>query len=107
MGKPTIEEYSKTVDETWFVAASDIDDLVYSTLGVAGEAGEVADTVKKMLRGGWKYDENFRLDIAEELGDVLYYIVRVAKHLGYDLSDLMYLSTQKVTARKAKREENK
>ena len=60
--------------------------LIYPTLGLTGEAGEVADKVKKLIRDrGGVIDDQFTADIALELGDVLWYIAQLATELGLDL----------------------
>lgn len=57
--------------------------LLYVSLGLASEAGEVAGKVKKLIRDG---DTPEGRDAAiDELGDVLYYLARVADELGVDL----------------------
>jgi len=61
--------------------------LAYTALGLAGEAGEVANKVKKVYRdsgGDLKADRAFQ--IAQELGDVMWYVAQVATELGVDLS---------------------
>ena len=60
---------------------------VYPTLGLAGESGEVAEKVKKIVRDndGKVSDETVNL-IEKELGDVLWYVSQVAKEFGLSLS---------------------
>lgn len=63
------------------------DALVYTTLGLVGEAGEFADKVKKILRDGQgviTHDQHVAL--AKELGDVLWYVSRTATELGLPLA---------------------
>ena len=62
------------------------DNIVYPTLGLAGEAGEVAEKVKKMLRddGGVMTGERLQA-LAGELGDVLWYVAQVATEAGLEL----------------------
>jgi len=60
--------------------------LAYTALGLAGEAGEIANKVKKVLRddGGILTEEKAK-QISAELGDVLWYIARVADELDSSL----------------------
>ena len=55
--------------------------VVYPALGLAGEAGEVANKVKKIIRDG-KFD---RQAIADELGDCLWYIAALCRDLNIDM----------------------
>ena len=65
------------------------DNLVYPTLGLAGEAGEVAEKVKKMLRDDGGVMTGERLEaLAGELGDVLWYVAQVATEAGLDLDEI-------------------
>ena len=61
--------------------------LAYPALGLAGEAGEVAEHAKKAIRddGGLVTDER-RGAIAKELGDVLWYVAQIASELGLSTS---------------------
>lgn len=70
--------------------------LVYPALGLASEAGEVADKVKKWIRDG-RMD---KLEIAKEIGDVLWYAALSADDLGYTLSDIALLNLEKLDKRK-------
>lgn len=60
--------------------------LMYTTLGLCGEAGEVANKVKKIYRddGGLVTDEK-KAAISDELGDCLWYIAATAYELNLDL----------------------
>lgn len=77
--------------------------LTYVALGLCGEAGEVAEKVKKHLRGDSKImdgeNENKRLMIAYELGDVLWYLARCASEIGYKLSYVAKLNEAKLNQR--------
>ena len=76
------------------------DNIVYPTLGLAGEAGEVAEKVKKLLRddGGVLSDER-RAALAGELGDVLWYVAQVATEAGLDLEEIAQGNLDKLLSR--------
>lgn len=62
---------------------------IYPTLGLAGEAGEVCEKVKKVLRdSGGAFDDAATAAIHKELGDVLWYVARLAAELGLDLETI-------------------
>jgi NTP pyrophosphatase (non-canonical NTP hydrolase) len=76
------------------------DNLLYPTLGLCGEAGEVAEKVKKMVRddAGVLTPER-REALAKELGDVLWYVAQVATEAGLDLSDVAGANLEKLLSR--------
>lgn len=77
------------------------DAVVYPTLGLTGEAGEVADKVKKVIRdNGGELSEDKRKEIAKELGDVLWYTAVLARDLGYSLNEIAQMNLQKLASRK-------
>ena len=58
--------------------------IIYPTLGLTGEAGEVADKVKKVIRDGHEeFSDEKRLEIVKEIGDVLWYCATLSRDLGY------------------------
>jgi len=60
-------------------------DLSYVSLGLAGEAGEFANKVKKLIRDTGAITMQDRLRLIDELGDALWYISDAARILGVDL----------------------
>jgi len=63
--------------------------LYYPTLGLAGEAGEVANKIKKIMRdNGGGITDGIRNDIAGELGDCLWYIAAICRELKIDLEEV-------------------
>jgi NTP pyrophosphatase (non-canonical NTP hydrolase) len=74
--------------------------LAYPALGLAGEAGEVAEHAKKAIRddGGAVVDER-RAAIAKELGDVLWYVAQLASELGLELEEIAQANLDKLLSR--------
>lgn len=70
--------------------------LEYYALGVAGEAGEVADAVKKGVYHGGVLD---RAKIIKEMGDTLWYLARLSAKLGTTLTDVAQVNAIKLAAR--------
>ena len=74
--------------------------LEYPTLGLAGEAGEVANIVKKIQRDhGGVINEEIRAKLKDELGDVLWYISACADELGLTLAQVAEFNVQKLAKR--------
>ncbi len=61
--------------------------VAYTALGLAGEAGEVANKCKKLLRGD-KARAQLRKELEKELGDVLWYAARLAAELDLSLDQI-------------------
>jgi NTP pyrophosphatase (non-canonical NTP hydrolase) len=74
--------------------------LAYPALGLAGEAGEVAEHAKKAIRddGGTVSDER-RAAMAKELGDVLWYVAQIATELDLDLDEIAQANIDKLLSR--------
>lgn len=78
--------------------------VVYPALGLAGEAGEVADKIKKLIRDegyrpGDYISTNDKAAIMLELGDVLWYIAELAHNLGITLEEVGRQNLQKLASR--------
>lgn len=74
--------------------------LCYASLGVNGEAGEVAEQVKKAWRNDGIITPEREAKIADELGDVLWYCAQVATELGLNLQDIAEGNVQKLAKRR-------
>jgi NTP pyrophosphatase (non-canonical NTP hydrolase) len=70
--------------------------LVWNALGVAGEAGEVADLVKKGVfhRHGVDRDK-----LHEELGDLLWYVAALCSKMGFSMDEVMARNVEKLRKR--------
>lgn len=88
--------YQAFVDKLRNKSISKEEELTNYTMGLAGEAGEVSDIVKKHLYHGHDLNEDH---LVEELGDVLFYIVAIADTLGIDFSDIIRSNAEKLDKR--------
>lgn len=70
--------------------------VLYPTLGLCGETGEVAEKVKKQVRDGVFN----RHEVAKELGDVLWYLANLSNDIGYNLDEIADMNIEKLTSRK-------
>ena len=77
--------------------------IIYPTLGLTGEAGEVANKVKKIIRDGSdSKDEKLVSEIKAEIGDCLWYIAVLADDFNIKLSDIASANLEKLEKRKEK-----
>jgi NTP pyrophosphatase (non-canonical NTP hydrolase) len=77
--------------------------LAYPALGLCGEAGEVAELVKKALRDdGGTLGQERRALLEKELGDVLWYLAQVATEAGLDLDAIAAANLEKLASRAAR-----
>ncbi len=75
--------------------------MEYLTLGLTGEAGEIANKVKKFIRDGAAKDEYLakRIEIGYEIGDVLWYCAVLAEELEMNLGHIMEKNLEKLADR--------
>lgn len=77
--------------------------IIYPALGMCGEAGEVADKVKKVIRdNGQNFTDEKKAEIAKEIGDVLWYCATLAHDLGYSLETIGEMNYNKLKSRQAR-----
>ena len=76
---------------------------IYPTLGLVGEAGEVAEKVKKVIRDKKGiFDEESKKGIKKELGDVLWYLSNLCNEFEFELEDIAIQNLKKLKLRVAK-----
>ncbi len=82
--------------------------ILYPALGMNGEAGEVADKVKKVIRdtivlkdcnGTIVLPKDKSIELAKEVGDVLWYCATLAKDLGFSLEEIAQMNVDKLQSR--------
>jgi NTP pyrophosphatase (non-canonical NTP hydrolase) len=77
---------------------------IYPTIGLMGEAGEVANKVKKLIRDdNSEITKEKRKEIAYEMGDMLWYIAQLSTELGLKLSDVVKMNQKKLLSRKIRK----
>ena len=75
----------------------------YFLLGLGGEAGEVLEKFKKIIRDkNGVIDDDDAVKIAKELGDVLWYLARVCDVLEIEMDDVALLNIEKMKHRRDK-----
>lgn len=95
----TLNEYQEAAQRT-AIYPNKGNNIVYPTLGLVGEAGEVAEKVKKIIRdnnGQLTYEK--REDLKKEIGDVLWYVSGVAAELGFTLEEVGQMNIEKLQSR--------
>ncbi len=77
--------------------------VIYPTIGLAGETGEVCDKIKKIFRDcDGKFTPSAIHSIRDELGDVLWYISQISTELGISLTEVASRNAYKLKARQVK-----
>ncbi len=94
--KMVMNDYQK---QAFTTATEECKNIYYMTMGMTGEAGEIANKVKKVMRDGKQLDLE---DIKHELGDVLWYVASFATVLGIDLEEVAQANLDKLASRKAR-----
>ena len=93
------EEYQSAASRTALYPRR-LSNLEYPTLGLTGEAGEVANIVKKIQRDfGGEITDEVRQKLKDELGDVLWYISACADELGLTLEEVAGFNIEKLAKR--------
>ena len=102
MSSITATEYQQRASETAIFPKEKA--LEYLTLGLVGEAGEIANKAKKLIRDGADVEGyNDKLDqIAAELGDVLWYAAMLCNHVEVNLGKVMENNLDKLADRKSR-----
>ena len=108
----TATEYEQQAHRT--IAGHAAENISYLSFGLVAEVGEVADKIAKAVRRGEisiyndeiiinrGSGEELTQNIAQELGDVLWFVAMLAQRLGYSLEDVMKLNLDKLDDRQAR-----
>lgn len=91
--------YQTESRKTWGLVHTD-HPIVYPTLGLANEAGEVAGKVKKLFRDkGGEISIEDREELKYELGDVLWYLAQICTELDLTLEEVAEANIRKLFSR--------
>jgi NTP pyrophosphatase (non-canonical NTP hydrolase) len=97
----TFDDYQKRALTTVITTNDELKDTLHWVLGINGEAGEVAEKVKKIIRDkNGNISEEDKKELAKELGDVLWYLAVFAKQLGYSFESVAEANLEKLQSRK-------
>ncbi len=97
----TFDEYQQQAKTTSTIDPNSVTAPYYFALGLTGEAGEIAEKMKKIIRN---YDNDMsKLDLEDfkkELGDVLWYVSMMSAQVGLSLEDVAKTNLAKLADRK-------
>jgi NTP pyrophosphatase (non-canonical NTP hydrolase) len=99
----TLDEYQAAALTTAQWSGDDLKDLSHWTLGVTGEAGEIAEKVKKIIRDAdGEVSPEAKKELMKEIGDVMWYLSTLSHHLGYKFSEVGQHNIDKLADRKTR-----
>lgn len=91
-----IKEFQKLSRRTLNKELNQVEQLSNMIIGIMGESGEVADALKKHL---FQYHPLDVEHLAEEMGDVMFYIVNLATLIGIEMEDVLEKNVRKLEKR--------
>ncbi len=96
MSKLTLDEYQSLASRTAGAGGDGQRRLIIAALGLAGEAGEFANMVKKLTAHGHDISAE---TLADELGDVMWYVAEAASAIGIPLGEIGQTNVEKLRQR--------
>ena len=102
MSDTNLEEYQDFTDTLAVYPREQNQEVIisamYCALGLTGEAGEVAEKIKK-----WHRDGEINLqDLSKEIGDVLWYLTALSSAVGLDIQSCLEINMNKLRSRQAR-----
>lgn len=95
----SFDTYQRESRKTWSIIPMD-HSIVYPTMGMVNEAGEVAGKVKKIFRDrAGEISEADRQALKKELGDVLWYLAQICTELDLSLQEVAEANLVKLFSR--------
>ena len=97
----TFDDYQKRALTTVLSTGDELKDRLHWVLGINGEAGEIAEKIKKIIRDkNGDMSEEDKNELGKEIGDVLWYLAVFAEHLGLSFHAVADANLQKLADRK-------
>ena len=97
----TLEEYQNFTKSLTVYPKEGSQGLYYTCLGLCGEAGEVANKIKKVMRDNHGFvSVEKREELKKELGDIAWYLSQLAAELNLSLDEVFEENVKKLTSRK-------
>jgi len=94
------KDYQTTSKKTYSNIATNNHEIIYPTLGLVNEAGEVAGKIKKIFRDKkGEFDTKDIEDLKDELGDVLWYFTQMCSILGLSIEEVAERNLDKLLDR--------
>lgn len=95
----TLNDYQKDAMSTAIYGEKN--KIIYPSLGLAGETGEVCEKVKKVIRDNdGVFSDEKKQELAKEIGDVLWYVANLSNDIGFTLEDIALMNRDKLFSRK-------
>lgn len=97
------DDYQKQALTTAKFSDEELKDIMHWVLGITGEAGEIAEKVKKIIRDkNGVFTPEDKLELSKEIGDVLWYLATLAHQLDVPFSEIANGNLEKLASRKAR-----
>jgi NTP pyrophosphatase (non-canonical NTP hydrolase) len=98
--KMDFKEYQEKSKKTDLRVTTKENNLDYYVLGLTNEAGEVAGKIKKLHRDfGGELSEEYKKELAKEIGDVLWYVSAICDRIGYSIEEVAQMNLDKLASR--------
>ena len=95
----TFDEYQKNASTT-AIYPNRGNNIYYPTLGLCGEAGEVAEKVKKIMRdNNGQLDDDRKIALKKEIGDILWYVAALCSEINVNMSEIAQQNLDKLRDR--------
>jgi NTP pyrophosphatase (non-canonical NTP hydrolase) len=98
---PASSDFNKLIERMQELDAEGVKltHLLTFALGASAEMGEAVEIIKKCLLQGKTFNDDAKVHLTKEMGDVLYYIGQFCIAMGISFEDIMQINYEKLSAR--------